>query len=169
MELDVSKAFLRPGEEFPFEVKESILPQDVAGEMVTFDEALLRGTYSVLEDRVHLRGVLDTVVHGACAMCMEQADVPVQVSFAEGFRKDADETEDDDFRFEGKAVSLSQMALTLAMLNLPMRFLCREGCEGSKAWKKWQNENAPSSHDEGTPTQRPFEVLQSLLKKDEEV
>ncbi len=167
MELDVSKAFSAPGAEFPFEAEVTLLPQDVTGEVVTFDQVHLRGTYSALEGRVHLRGTMDTVAHGACALCMRQADVPVHVSFAEAFRKDANEMEDDDFRFDGKAVPLAQMTLTLVMLNLPLRFLCRENCEGSKELKAWQSKRS-SSHEE-TPTQRPFEALQSLLKKDEEV
>ena len=169
MELDVSKAFPAPGTEFPFRAEESLPPQDVMGETVTFDAVLLQGMYAVLEDAVHLRGTLETVAHGACARCMESADVPVEVSFEETFRKGANEAEEEEFRFEGKTVSLTQMALTLVMLNLPMRFLCREGCEGSQELKAWQIDKTSSSRGEGTPTQRPFEALQSLLKKDEEV
>ena len=169
MELDVSKAFLSPGTEFPFHAEESLSPQDVIGETVTFDTAIIQGVFCMLEDRVHIKGTLDTVAHGVCAMCMEQANIPLHISFSEGFRKDADETEEEDFRFEGKSVSLTKMALTLVMLNLPMRFLCDEGCAGSREFQAWQKNNAPSSCEEGTPTQRPFEILQSLLNKDEEV
>ena len=169
MELDVSKAFLRPGTEFPFEGKIQLSPQDVAGETVTFEDAKIQGTYSMLEDCVHLKGSLETVAHGPCVLCMEEADIPVNVSFTEAFRKGANETEEEEFCFEGKALSLTQMTLTLVMLNLPMRFLCKEDCRGSKALQMWQNDNHPSSHEEGTQTQRPFEALQSLLMKDEEV
>ena len=169
MELNVSKAFLAPGKEFPFEEKEILPPQDVAGETITFEEATIRGSYMMLEDCIHLKGMLETVAHGECAMCMEEAVVPLHVSFAEIFRKGADEAEEEEFRLEGKSVSLAQMALTLTMLNLPMRFLCKENCKGSPALQKWQKNHVSSSHDEGTPTQRPFEALQSLLKKDEEV
>ena len=169
MELDVSKAFLTPGTEFPFEGKESMPPQNVMGETVTFDQVSLRGTYMALEDHVRLRGTLDTTAHGACARCMEPADVQIHVEFGENFRKDIDEAEAEDFRFEGKTISLTQMTLALVMLNLPMRFLCKEGCLGSEELQAWQNEYAPSSREEGTPTQRPFEALKSLLMKDEEV
>ena len=169
MELDVSKAFLSPGTEFPFRAEESLAPQDVIGETVTFDSVIIQGIFFMLEDRVHIKGTLDTVAHGVCAMCMEQANIPIRISFSEGFRKDADETEDEDFCFAGKSVSLTQMTLTLVMLNLPMRLLCDEGCTGSREFQAWQRNNAPSSCKEGTPTQRPFEILQSLLNKDEEV
>ena len=169
MELDVSKAFLAPGKEFPFEEKLALPPQDVAGETVTFEDVTVQGVYTMLEDSVHLRGTLETIARGECAMCMEEASVPLNVSFAEVFRKGADETEEEEFCLEGKSISLSQMALTLVMLNLPMRFLCRESCKGSPALQRWQKNSISSSHDEGTLTRRPFEALQSLLKKDEEV
>lgn len=169
MELDVSKAFLSPGTEFSFGAREKLPPQDVIGETVTFDEAVLHGTYCMLEDSVHLKGTLETVAHAACALCMEEVLSPLRVDFAEVFRKDANETEDESFHYEGKTVPLAQLTLTLVMLNLPMRFLCKENCKGSTALQAWQNENAPSSREEGTLSQRPFEALQSLLKKDEEV
>ena len=169
MELDVSKAFLSPGAEFPFEGMVSIAPQDVTGETVTFDEVSICGTFMVLEEKVHLRGTLETVAHGDCVMCMEKAAVPVHVSFMETFRKDANEMEEEDFSFNGKAVSLDQMTLTLVMLNLPMRFLCREDCRGSGELQAWQNESSPGSQEESTSVQHPFAALQSLLMKDEEV
>ncbi len=169
MELDVSKAFVAPGTEFPFQARVDLPPQDVTGETIRFDPVALEGSYCVLEDSVHLKGSLMTTAHGACALCMEEAAAPLKLDFAEVFRKDANETEDEVFCFQGKSVPLDQMSLTLVMLNLPMRFLCREGCPGSREFQAWQNAESPSSREEGTPTQRPFEVLQSLLKKDEEV
>ena len=67
---------------------------------------------------------------------------------------------------EGKAVPLDHMALTLAMLNLPMRFVrqaglsCRRGaesleCEEGKVWRE---------EPEGEGTYRPFEGLDVLMK-----
>ncbi len=169
MLLDVSKAFLTPGTEFPFQAQVSLPPQDVLGETITFDDAQLEGIFAVLEDSVHLKGTLQTTVHGQCALCLEEALIPLRVDFAEVFRKNANETEDEVFCFEGKSVPLEQVTLTLCMLNLPMRFLCKEDCQGSQELRSWQKDNTPSSREDGTPTQRPFEALQSLLKKDEEV
>ncbi len=169
MLLDVSKAFLAPGTAFPFEAKVQLPPQDVMGETVAFEEALLQGTYSVLQDAVHLKGILTAVAHAPCALCLGPADIPLRVSFAEVFRKDANDQEDEAFPYEGKAVSLDQMALTLTMLHLPMRFLCQEDCAGTQELQAWQRDISKSSCEDGSPTQRPFEALQHLLKKDEEV
>ncbi|MEG1774866.1 MAG: DUF177 domain-containing protein [Clostridia bacterium] len=169
MELDITKAFLAPEKAFPFQAELDLSPQDVSGEIVTFDRVSLSGTYSLYDDIVRLEGTLKTIAHGTCALCMESADAPVEVDFAETFRKDANETEDESFRYVGKLVPLDHMALTLTMLNLPMRFVCKAGCAGSAELKAWKNENPTSSCEDGSPIQRPFEALQSLLKKDEEV
>ena len=82
----------------------------------------------------------------------------------ENFRKDADEMEDEFFRFEGKKVPLDHMTLTLVVLELPMRFECREGCPGSEELKAWNENNPVSSNDAGASTQHPFEALRSLLE-----
>jgi uncharacterized protein len=169
MLLDVSKAFLNPGAAFPFEAKVQLPPQDVMGETVSWDEALLQGTFTVLEDEVHLKGTLTGMAHAACALCLGQADVPLRLSFSEVFRKDAGDPEDEAFPYEGKAVSLDQMALTLMMLSLPMRFVCKADCKGTRELQAWQKDVSKSSCEDGLPTQRPFEALQHLLKKDEEV
>ena len=169
MELDISKALLSPGTEFPFAAEVTVPPQDVIGETVTFDTVSLRGHYSALDGTVRLAGELMTTARAACAMCLNPVRVPMRLDFDETFRKDANETEDEVFRYEGGKVTLDQMALTLTMLNLPMRFLCREDCDGGQTLQAYQQDIFKSSCEEESPTQRPFEALQRLLTKDEEV
>jgi uncharacterized protein len=170
MELDVSRALLVPGTELPFSAVETVPPQDVIGETVTFEPAMVRGAYSALDGVVRLTGELTTTAHATCALCMEPANVPLAVPFDEEFRKDVNELEDEAFRYEGNHVPLNQLALTLIMLNLPMRFLCKQNCAGSKVYQALRQNNPKSSCEEEEPrTQRPFEALQRLLKEDEEV
>ena len=164
MELDVSKGFLKPAEAFPFEAEVVLPPQEVNGETVSFDPVALQGTYTVYDCTVKLEGELETVAHARCALCMQPADFPVHVKFSEDFRKDADEMEDEFFRFEGKKVPLDHMTLTLVVLELPMRFECREGCPGSEELQAWNENNPVSSNDAGASTQHPFEALRSLLE-----
>ena len=169
MELDVTKALLSPGTEFPFAAEVVVPPQDVVGETVTFEPVSLQGHFSALDGTVRLAGELMTTARAACAMCLAPVSVPLTVGFDETYRKDANETEDEAFRYEGSKLTLDQMALTLLMLNLPMRFLCKERCQGGETLKKYQQEIFKSSCEEESPTQRPFEALQHLLTKDEEV
>ena len=169
MELDITKALLSPGTEFPFAAEVMVPPQDVVCETVTFEPVSLQGHFSALDGTVRLAGELMTTARAACAMCLAPVSVPIEVSFNETYRKDANEIEDEAFRYEGSKLTLDQMALTLLMLNLPMRFLCKERCQGGETLKKYQQEIFKSSCEEESPTQRPFEALQHLLTKDEEV
>lgn len=166
MELDVSKGFVTPATAFPFEATVALSPQEIGGEIIAFDPVELKGVYSVYDNVVRLEGALETTAHGACALCMRPAQVPVRLSFAETFRRDANETEDESFRYEGKYVPLDHMALTLVLLELPLRFQCEENCEGSEELKAWKKENPVSSAEEGAPTQHPFEALRSLLNEE---
>jgi len=169
MELDVLKALLAPGTEFPFEAEVDVPPQDVIGETVTFDPISLKGAYSAQDGMIRLQGRLTTTAHAVCAMCLTPVAVPLDFRFDETFRKDVNELEDEAFHYEGSKVTLDQLALTLVMLNLPMRFLCSEDCRGGEACQSIMQDISKSSCEEELPTQRPFEALQRLLTKDEEV
>ncbi len=166
MELDVTQALLRPGEAFPFEATVIVSPQVVDREPVTFDDVRLTGTYWALDGAVMLQGSLSATAHTPCAMCLQKVDFPMELDFQETFRKGAAETEDEAFAYEGSAVTLDHMSLTLLMLNLPMRLLCDENCQGSEILKAYSTISKSSCTED---TQRPFEALKRLLKEDEEV
>jgi len=166
MELDVTQALLRPGDSFPFQAKVSISPQVVDQETITFDTVALTGAYSAMDGAVYVKGSLSTTVHAPCALCLETVDTPMEIAFTETFRKDAIETEDEDFAYEGSAIPLDHMSLTLIMLNLPMRFLCDGNCAGSTEYQKYRSVSKSSCQED---TQRPFEALKQLLEEDEEV
>ncbi len=166
MKLDVTQALRRPGESFPFKAEVSISPQEVGTDQINFEPVSLTGTYSAMDGTIELNGALQTTVHATCAMCLKSVDHPMDIDFRENFRKDAVETEDEAFHYEGNEVSLDQMTLTLLMLNIPMRFLCRDDCTGSEVLKPYQMNSKSSCQED---TQRPFEALKRLLEEDEEV
>ena len=166
MKLDVTHALLRPGESFPFEATVIVSPQNVDSETVSFDDICLTGTYTAMDGAVQLSGSLSTIAHAACAMCLTDVDYPMELAFTETFRRDAIETEDEAFSYKGSAVSLDHLSLTLLMLNLPMRFLCKENCKGDDTLKACSTISKSSCQED---TQRPFEALKRLLKEDEEV
>ncbi len=163
MNLDISKGCLSPLVHQPFSARVELAPQDVNGETVSFDPVELEGRYAVADDAVTLEGKLSTVAHAACALCLGPAAAPVQVSFRETFRKDANEQQDEAFRYEGKSVPLDHMALTLVMLNLPMRFVCSESCNAGTEYLGDAEDLPQPEPEEGT--YRPFEGLKDLLEK----
>lgn len=169
MNLDVSKAFVRPMEDFPFETMVTLDAQDINGDRVTFDPVKLHGTYSMIDDVVTLKGELHTVAHAPCALCMEMASAEVSVSFSETFRKDADEEESESFRYDHKLLPLEHMTLTLVLLNMPMRFQCPQDCTGGVGLTAWDEEKTVWAEEEGGEAQgtyRPFEGLAQMLKEE---
>ena len=166
MKLDVAQALRNPGQEFPFEAEQAIAPQEVTGETVTFDPAVMKGVYSAAEDgSVTLEGTLTTVAHAQCAKCLAPAQADVGADFRETFYHDGEPESDDRFVYEGSAVELERLAMFTAMLALPMRFVCREDCPGLAAYAG-QDVFTRSSQEE-LPGQRPFAALQQLLAEKE--
>ncbi len=171
MNLDVSKAFVRPMEDFPFEVEVQLEKQDINGDQVSFDPVQMSGTFSMIDDIVTLEGELHTVAYAPCALCMETASAPVDVTFRETFRKDADEEEDGCFRYDNKLLPLDHMTLTLVLLNMPMRVQCGHDCTGGAGLTAWDEEKtvwAEEGEGEQQGTYRPFEGLAALLQEDEQ-
>ena len=167
MKLDVTQALRNPGQEFPFEAEQAIAPQEVTGETVTFDPAVMKGVYSATEDgSVTLEGTLTTVAHARCAKCLAPAQADVEADFRETFYHDGEPESDDRFVYEGSAVELERLSMFTAMLALPMRFVCREDCPGLAEYAG-QDVFTRSSQEE-LPGQFPFAALQQLLAEKSE-
>ena len=74
--------------------------------------------------------------------------------------------DDEQMTFEGKEIDLAQLALTLTVLELPMRFEC-ESCSDRSDEEDVGEETRACQKE--TPMEHPFSALQQLLTKDQEV
>ncbi|MHC1785987.1 MAG: DUF177 domain-containing protein [Christensenellales bacterium] len=174
MALDISRALRCPGESFPFRHEESLAPQEVLGDTVSFDvPVLLTGTFTLDQERLRLKGVLTASARATCANCLGPALYPVRVDFDEIFEKFdrfakvediLDET--DRLAYDGPQLELHQLALTLVLLEMPLRFLCREDCKGLQTVARIHDTLADQKE---LPSEHPFSVLQQWLNKDQEV
>ncbi len=170
MWLDLTPALRSPGVPVPLSHGETVPPQDILGETVTFDDPVrLDGTMVFEDDTIRLTGSLTATVHAQCANCLNDVvmdlTVPVEeVLFSQEDGNQPEEVpgEDDDrFFYKGAQAELSHVVLTNLLLALPIRFLCRQDCRGML-------DEQASQEDEGQPD-NPFSVLGQLLTKDEEV
>lgn len=161
MKLNVTNALKDPGQEYPFEGEQTIAPQEISGDTVSFDPVQLKGVYSALEDgsSVTVEGSITTIAHGTCANCLEPASVPVEADFRETFQRNGDPEDDEIFSFEGYTLNFEKLALSYVLFNLPIRMLCREDCTGLMTSS---NDDECLCQNE-TPMQRPFAALQQLL------
>ncbi len=177
MLLDISPALRTPGEEFSFTHREEIPPQDIFSETVGFDPVVFNGVFSMAGNSLHIRGQISTTAHTTCARCLAPLPYPVTAPFDEIFvrterivREQDDFLEQDEDRlvFEGSKVDLSHLALTLVLLELPLRFVCAAPCEGPVASTLEAHQKTHACQKD-TPDQHPFSALQQLLTKDQEV
>lgn len=173
MLMDISAALRAPGDEIPFRHRDDIPPQEILGETITFSDVLLTGFCSVPDQNLHLRGQFEAKAHTRCSYCLKEMEFPISVPFEEIFTRvtkwdppEEPSEEGERLVYEGSKVDLSHLALTLAVLELPLRFLCGEECE---TFKLTQPEDEPQNACQKVPDQHPFSALQQLLTKDQEV
>ena len=175
MLLDITRALRAPGEEIPFLHRDAIPPQEIFGDTVEFSQVLLTGHFSVTDERLRLHGELTAVAHGHCARCLMPVDYQVKVPFDETFvrlsrfTQEKDPLDDqEEWTYEGSKVDLSHLSMTLAVLDLPIRFECGDSCPG---YAGLPEENTQTTHacQKDLPDQHPFSALQQLLTKDQEV
>ena len=163
MKLDVSRALKQPGEPFPLDVEQAIAPQMISGEEVRFDPARLRGTYMALESgNIAVDLHLTTRAHARCANCLAPAQADVSEPIEELFHLGGDPEDSEIFAYSGQEIDLEQLAMSYAVLGLPMRFLCEEGCAKAPEYDD-ADIDVRLCQEEELPGQRPFAALKQLL------
>ncbi len=170
MKLDVLHALRNPGTEYVFSVEQELPPQDVSGSEVTFDVVKLNGKLVAGEDgSVTVEGKLSTVAHSQCAKCLAPAISDVEGEFRETFIHGGDPEDDESFAYNGGSIEFDKLTLFYVMFNLPMRFLCKEDCEGLSMYagadvtiSTGEDVTTSLCQDE-LNVQRPFAALQQLL------
>ena len=107
-----------------------------------------------------VEGSLTTTAHAHCAKCLSPASCPVTGSFRETFLHGGDPEDDEIFAYEGAQLDFAKLTLTHVLLNLPMRFLCKEDCKGLE---EYEEVNQHKHCRDDANVQRPFAALQQLL------
>ena len=75
-------------------------------------------------------------------------------------RYGGDPEDDEIFAYEGAQLDFAKLTLTHVLLNLPMRFLCKENCKG---FEEYEEVNQHKHCRDDANVQRPFAALQQLL------
>lgn len=165
MKLDVSLALKQPGEPFPLDVEQAIAPQVIGGETVRFDPARLRGTYMALEGgSIAVDLHLTVRAHARCANCLAPAQADVSEAIEELIHLGGDPEDSEIFAYSGQEVDLERLAMSYAVLGLPMRFLCKEGCSEAPAYADADVDVCLCQKE--LPGQRPFAALKQLLAEE---
>jgi uncharacterized metal-binding protein YceD (DUF177 family) len=163
MKLDVSRALKQPGESFPLDAEQAIAPQGIGGETVRFDPVKLRGTYMALEDgRIAVHCTLTATAHARCANCLAPAHADVREPVEELFLLGGDPGDSEIFTYTGQEIDLERLAMSYAVLGLPMRFLCGPDCDRAPEFRDADVDVCLCQKE--LPGQRPFAALKQLLE-----
>ena len=88
------------------------------------------------KDRVCVEGHIMATQMGACARCLEEAEVMLAIPFKEtylrqlGAENGSFDEEADTYLFHGDQLDLTIMVQDQVLLNLPGRLLCSSDCKG---------------------------------------
>lgn len=170
MVLDVSRALMYPGQSYPFEGSVELPEMDVLDDIIRFEDVRLKGTFTGAGESVSLTGTVCATVHAHCARCMTDVSREMQVPFDEVFTRTPDPDDPDLYPMDGHTVELTDLAKDALLLDLPMRFLCSENCQGlCPVCGVNRNIQRCTCQEGGTQLPNPFSALSEMLSKDEEV
>ena len=126
--LDVSKALKYPGQVYPLEMSFTFDPCEIMGDEVSFSNVVFRGEYFGADETVNVSGAIEAVVHAHCANCLKPVQKPLKAELKGEFVRGGDDG--DKYPLEGHEIDLAAAVEEALLLDLPMRFLCREDCKG---------------------------------------
>ena len=165
MKLDVSEAIRNPGTEYVFRGEQAIAAQEISGEVVSYDTAVLEGTFFATDEgNIAVDGVVRSIAHARCARCLAPASAAISAEYHETFLHNGDPEDEESFSYEGHEVDLDRMAEMYILMETPMRFLCEGQCGGVPEGFAAEDYDVSLCAEEDMPTgQRPFAALQQLL------
>ena len=106
--LDISHALKNPGQIYPLEAEVCLPDMEVMGETLSFENARFSGELLGAGESVSVKGTVRADVIAHCARCL----APVRHAVA------------------GTEIELMDLVKDAVVLDLPMRFLCKEDCKG---------------------------------------
>lgn len=140
MRVDVAELKLDAGSHKTVPVAVAVEPVEIGGQSVQFDRPF-KGEAEIWNagDRLLVRATLSGEAQLPCSRCLTTFSLPLETSFEEEFiegqpGKDDEADEDESDRtvtyYTGDEIDLSEPIRDHILLELPMKALCREDCEG---------------------------------------
>lgn len=167
MRMDVREALKNPGQSYPVSAAIELPAMDVLDETICFDGIRIEGELIGAGESVRVDGTITAEVRAHCAKCLTPVKQGIEASVSEIFAKEMNPDDPDQYPLDGYAVELTDLVRDALLLELPMRFLCGEGCKGLCPSCGQDLNKQRCTCQEGE--HGPFSALSGLLKDDEEV
>lgn len=167
--LNVTNILKNPGQAFPFEADAVIEEMEMLGDPVRIEDVAVKGTAIGSEERVSIEANATATVISRCARCLEAVRLPLAAEIHADFVRQPDPDDPDQYPYEASTLELTDAIRDALVLELPLRFLCREDCKGLCP-KCGANLNTGScTCQEGDDDFNPFAALRSIALNNEEV
>jgi len=129
MKIDVAEAVRSEGETFTAVFDGPLQEIDFSGDSFSFPEAHVEARYRFDGEGVAVEGSFSAVTEARCSRCLKKFGYPVDFEFCEYYAKQP-EPDDGFYQYTSEIIDLTRMLQDNVILNLPIRFLCAEGCKG---------------------------------------
>jgi uncharacterized protein len=131
MKIDVADAVRNEGEVYTAVYDGPFQSVDFMGDHFDFPNAHVEAEYLFDGEGVRTGGSFSAEIKTACSRCLVEFEYPVEFQFSEYYKKQAgEEDEDEVYTYESDIIDLTKMLQDNIVLELPMKFLCREDCKG---------------------------------------
>ena len=173
--LDLAPLLKAQGAPVPFRFKETWHPLDTGQERIELTAPVeLEGICWTSGGVFVVQGTRAAAYTARCSRCLRPVPARMHVEVEEEFARQESEDNPDRYLISGTAIDLTQMVEDTILLHLPMRHLCNINCKGlcpvCGADRNITQCSCGRAEDPAPPegTQRPFEMLKTLLRDDEE-
>lgn len=166
--LNVTNALHQSGQTFRFETSVEIEPLVVLGDPVRFEEVAVKGEFVGTDQTISVTAEITAHVYSQCARCLEPVDAPIEATMDAEFVREPEPSDPDLYSFEGFTIDITEAVKDALVLELPLRFLCKEDCKGLCP-QCGTNLNTGSCACQREDDDNPFSVLRSIVIDNEEV
>ena len=135
---------------------ETQLPRDLLTREATFEDVVISGWYTYMEERVAISATVSYQATMLCDSCGEQFTKTYSTVVQATFALNPDEEE---YLYDGEVVDLTKAVSDSINLDLPLRVLCTDDCQGLCSGCGVNLNHESCKCDEGTNASSPFSVL----------
>ncbi len=159
--LNISRALKNPGQSYPIEVALPDETIEVMGDEITLADVCFDGVFFGAGEEVNVNGKISALAKTQCANCLIPIEKKVKADLDAVFVVGGDG--EDAYPITGYEIDLEPVIREAVILELPIRFLCKDDCKGlcPKCGKNRNHELCTCPKDMGKLN--PFSALNSLL------
>ncbi|KJS10962.1 MAG: hypothetical protein VR67_15795 [Peptococcaceae bacterium BRH_c8a] len=133
--LDVSKLKMNRGERVDFQCREKLPPLPVEGEDIKpTQEVEYRLSLTNADNAIVVDGIIKVDLLVQCNRCLDSFVYPMEAQLQETYYDcnlpQSGDKQPDWVPFSGDQIDIAPEVTQTILVNLPMRFICREDCRG---------------------------------------